>query len=100
LTPRATYHVCCSVAPGEFVFDDPFEAEELGDDTTTSWFMSPRNLQTGKPKVTITVAGIAGKQRTDSTWTCPLNRRVHLVFTFVGDGRSNQGWPGRMPARS
>ena len=29
--PGATYHVFCRVARGEFVFDDPFEAEEFVD---------------------------------------------------------------------
>jgi hypothetical protein len=28
-TPGATYHVYCRVARGEFVFDDPIEAEEF-----------------------------------------------------------------------
>ena len=27
--PGATYHVYCRVARGEFVFDDPYEAEEF-----------------------------------------------------------------------
>ncbi len=27
--PEAKYHIYCRVARGEFVFDDPYEAEEL-----------------------------------------------------------------------
>jgi len=63
---------------------------DFGDDTTKNWFMTPCTLQTGMPRVAITDAGIAGEQRTDSSWLCPLNERAHLVFTLDGDATSDQ----------
>ena len=79
--PGATYHVYCRVARGEFVFDDPYEAEEFvekvreirdGDDwRSLAWCLIGNNYH-----LVIKIGSILNKHPSSTTrW---LNKGVSL----------------------